>query len=87
MTGVERTFNECWDVALIQHPKSWRCSSTYHKTDSNVLRLYKGIEHNPGLHWEVVDLGCNQGKKQVDVRSPEKSPHAGILAAAMLHPE
>ena len=41
----------------------------------------------PTLRWEVIDLGCQRNKKPVDVRSPEKSPHAGILASAMLHPE
>lgn len=90
MGGVERTFQELWKVAASLHQANWR-SDGYDNADSNKLRLLKGIEHpaqsKPVLRWEVIDLGCNRNRQPVDVRSPESSPHAGILASAMLHPE
>jgi hypothetical protein len=39
------------------------------------------------LRWEVIDLGRRRGQKPCDVRHPDTSPHAGILASAMLHHE
>lgn len=85
--SVERTFHELWEVAAsAQHAKCrW---DGYDKAGPDTLRLLKEIEHKPGLRWEVIDLGCNRNEKPMDVRNPEKkSPHAGILASAMLHPE
>ncbi|HWQ99685.1 MAG TPA: hypothetical protein VN397_02445 [Candidatus Methylomirabilis sp.] len=85
-TGVERTFHELWDVAAKQQHANWRWGG-HDKAGPDRLRLLKGIEHKPGLRWEVIDLGCQRNEKPMDVRHPEKSPHAGILASAMLHPE
>jgi hypothetical protein len=34
----------------------------------------------------VIDLGANHGSSPSDVRDPKTSTHAGILAAAALHP-
>jgi hypothetical protein len=86
LNGVERTFQELWAVAAKAQEKSWRWDG-YDKAGPDRLRLLKGIEHKPGLRWEVIDVGCNRGKKPVDVRHPERSPSAGILASAALHPE
>ncbi|MBP9864633.1 hypothetical protein KBC54_04265 [Patescibacteria group bacterium] len=84
--GVERTFHETWKVAASAQHANWRWDG-YDKAGPDKLRLLKGIKHKPGLRWEVIDLGCNRNEKPMDVRNPEKSPHAGILASAMLHPE
>ncbi len=84
--GVERTFQELWAAAAKAQEKSWRWDG-YDKAGPERLRLLQGVEHKPGLRWEVIDLGSNRGKKPVDVRHPERSPNAGILASAALHPE
>lgn len=85
-TGLERTFHELWEVVASQQHAKWRWDG-FDKAGPERLRLLKGIEHKPGLRWEVIDLGCNRNKRPMDVRNPEKSPHAGILASAMHHPE
>ncbi len=84
--GYLRTFHELWQVAAKQQHANWRWDG-YDKANPEKLRLLKGIEHKPGLRWEVIDLGCNRNEKPMDVRNPDLSPHAGILAAAALHPE
>ncbi len=91
MGGVERTFEELWQVAATAQEEGWRWDDGYGKAGLDRLRLLKGIEHpakdKPVLRWEVIDLGCNRNRRPVDVRDPKTSPHAGILASAMLHPE
>lgn len=84
--GVERTFCELWAVTAKEQNGSWRWDG-YDKAGPNRLQLLQGIEHRPGLRWEVIDLGCQRDRKPMDVRHPKKSPHAGILATAALHPE
>jgi len=85
-TGTERTFHELWMRATTEQDASWRWDG-YDKAGTDRLRLHRGIEHRVGLRWEVIDLGCNRNKKPMDVRSSASSPHAGILAAAALHPQ
>lgn len=86
--GYYRTFQELWRLATQQQENSWRWDG-YSNPEN--LRLLEGIEH-PGrcLRWEVIDLGANWNKNRgiapKDVRNSETSPHAGILAAAALHP-
>jgi len=90
MGGVAHTFNELWKVSAASQRYS-RHSDYYDKTSSDFLQLLKGIEHpvkaQPVLRWEVINLGCNLDCRPEEVRKPETSPHAGILASAMLHPE
>ncbi len=90
MGGVERTFQELWQVAASLQHANWRWDG-YDKAGPDKLRLLEGIEHpvkgKPVLRWEVIDLGCNRNRPPVDVRNFETSPHAGILASAALHPE
>lgn len=74
-TGMERTFQELWEVAT---------GEPYDGLDRP--RLLKGVKHTPGLRWEVMDLGCHRNVKPKDIRDPATSPHAGILASAALHP-
>ncbi|MFA6161317.1 MAG: hypothetical protein WC766_04015 [Patescibacteria group bacterium] len=84
MSGLERTFHELWDVAAKQQHASYRWDG-YDKAGPDRLQLHKGV-HRVSLRWEVIDLGCNRNKKPMDVRNAKSSPHAGILAAAVLHP-
>lgn len=49
------------------------------------LTLLPGVQHRPGLRWETIRLGANVGKDPVKGRS-KLSPHAGVMAAAVLHP-
>ncbi len=86
--GVQRTFDEHWAIAAARQRNSWRWDELL--SDPEHLQLFPGITHEPGLRWEVVDLGANWDPKNdiapLAVRSPERSPHAAILAAAAHHP-
>ncbi len=88
MGGVERTFQKLWRVVTSVHEDGYR-GSCYDEGWYG-LRLLDGIGHpaqgKSVLRWELIDLGCNRNRKPVDVRNPETSPHAGILAAVALHP-
>ena len=90
MGGVDRTFQELWKVTASMQQANWRWSG-YDRVGQNALRLRNGIEHpaksKPVLRWEVIGLNCNRNCKPIQTRNSESSPHAGILAAAMLHPE
>ena len=85
MTGLERTFQQLWARAKAGQEASLRWDG-YDKAGPDRLRLLSGIEHKPGLRWEVIDFGCQRNCKPKDVRKPEESPHAGVLASAALHP-
>ncbi len=86
MTGAVRTFHELWDAASSVHAGRWLWESFKNTTPSKVM-LLPGIRHMPGLRWEIINLGGQRNERPAEVRHPERSPHAGILAAAMLHPE
>lgn len=85
---VQRTFEELWAAALPPQPRNLRKAVI--KSDAEHLRLLEGIEHVPGLRWEVIHLGANQVDLKWETRmgvSPEEarntnSAHAGVLAAA-----
>lgn len=85
---VQRTFDELWAVASGIQPNNWRWEEL--KSGKKNLRLLDGIEHKPGLRWEIIDLGANwdrqTGLRPVDVRDTT-SAHAGILAAAAHFPK
>ncbi len=85
VSGAQRTFDALWTIAASRQPGSYRGPRML--SDPKHLRLLPGIEHKPGLRWEVIDLGANQGKSPADVRDPATSPHAGVLATAAHHPE
>lgn len=86
MGSVERTFQELWACVAAQHEKHSRWKR-YDKA-GKFLGIRKGSDHAPGLRWEVIDLGCRRGEDPYhfpEVSPPQ--PHAGVLAAAALHPE
>lgn len=86
--GEHRTFDAYWEIIRTQHPNSSQWEEV--KAEPDRLRLLPGITHVPGVRIEVIDHGANwekaNGTKPVDVRSPETSPHAGLLASAANHP-
>ncbi|MDO8463087.1 MAG: hypothetical protein Q7S96_02340 [bacterium] len=88
VTGIQRTFDELWEVTSRRQPNRDRWSEV--RSDPQHLTLLDGITHTPGLRWEVIDLGANWDKQNGiapnTVRSPASSPHAGILAATAHHP-
>ena len=89
LASVGNTFDELCIVAFEQQSNHWRWVEL--KGSSDNLRLLEGIEHKPGLRWEVIDLGANWdtqsgiGISPMDVRDAN-SAHAGVLAAASHFP-
>lgn len=87
--GEHRTFDAYWEIIKTQHPDASRWSEVQATPDR--LRLLPGIVHVPGVRIEVIDHGANwdkeHGLKPMDVRSPETSPHAGLLASVAQHPK
>lgn len=87
--GEHRTFDAYWEIIRTQHPNASRWAEIQATPDR--LRLLPGITHVPGVRIEVIDHGANwdkeNGLKPMDVRSPETSPHAGLLASVANHPK
>ena len=87
--GEHRTFDAYWEVIRTQHPKADRWLEL--QATPGRLQLLPGTAHVPGVRVEVIDHGANWEKtvgiKPMDVRSPETSPHAGLLASAANHPK
>ena len=86
---VGETFDRLWMVAARQQRKHIRWVGV--DSDASRLRLLEGVEHRPGLRWEVIDLAANwdyeEGVDPYSVRSAASSPHAGILEAAAHFPK
>ena len=91
-SGPVRTFHKLWACAKAEQEANWRWNG-YNEAGPKCFRILSGTKHpatssgQAVLRWEVIDLGSQRNKKPCDVRSAECSPHAGILAAAALHPE
>lgn len=87
-SGIQRTFEELWDIASSIQPGKWRYDSL--KSDKKHLRLLDGIEHTPGIRRVTLDLGANwdttNGIRPIDVRGTD-SVHAEVLAAAAHFPD
>lgn len=87
-SGIQRTFEELWDIASSLQPNNWRYESL--KSDKKHLRLLDGIEHTPGIRRVTLDLGANwdttNGIRPMDVRGKD-SVHAEALAAAAHFPD
>ena len=81
---VQRTFDELWGIAATRQSSNWRWDGL--NSDSKHLRLLEGIEHQPGLRWETIDLGADRNARPRDVRNA-RSAHAGVLAAAAHFPK
>jgi hypothetical protein len=85
--GIQRTFEETWDIASSRQPRKSRYKSL--QSDPEHLCLLEGIEHTRGLRRVTVDLGANRdmidGISPRDVRGKD-SAQAEILAAAAQFP-
>ena len=86
-SGIQRTFEELWDIGSSLQPGKWRYESL--KSDKKHLRLLDGIRHTPGIRRMTIDLGANwdpkDGIRPMDVRGSD-SAHAEVLAAAAHFP-
>ncbi len=86
ISRVECTFEALWCVAAARQQNAARWNGL--KSDLKHLQPLENTDHpNNRLCWEVIDLGANCGVCSADVRDPDTSPHAGILAAAAHHPQ
>ncbi len=93
LSDIHRTFHELWMRAAAEQDSSVRLK-VYDSLESIGLCLLPGIEHpstsseRVALRWEVIDFGSGHGHQptEKDRRNAMISPHAGILAAAALHP-
>ncbi len=83
--GFERTMAELWWLATMQYP-SLAVDVSCSMLVPGALTLIHGATFTPGLRWEVIDFGANLGCYIGRSRDAERSPHAGVLAAAALHP-
>jgi hypothetical protein len=83
LNTVQQTFDTAWDLAANKQSDKWRWEHL--KSDTDHLRLLAG-QNQRGLKWRVVDLGANQDRKPIDVRTPETSPAAAILWMAYYSP-
>ena len=81
-SGVYRTYKALWNAAATRHGEGWKTGSA----DAKHITLTKGVKHEPGLRWEIIDFGANQDGHLPDAVNPDRLPHAGILAAAFQHP-
>lgn len=81
------TFCKLWELARSRQERYSVSWGGFSGLPEENLRLLPGITH-PGkcLRWEKIDLGAIRGCSPGRVRDPKTSPHAGILAAAALHP-
>ncbi len=87
----EQTYQQLVKAAVSRQPDSYvqTLSSFLQFAEWAQMELAPGLSHQPGLKWELVDLGYGVGR-DVSVREYERPPnaaHAAVLAAAALHPE
>ncbi len=87
ISGIQRTFDELWDVDSSVQPGK-RYESV--KSGPEHLRLLDGINHKPGIRRVTLDCGANwdpeSGIRLIDVRGSD-SVHAEALAAAAHFPK
>ncbi|MEO5927315.1 MAG: hypothetical protein ABIO72_01300 [Patescibacteria group bacterium] len=57
------------------------------KFEMDKFELLPGIESFIGLRWEMIDAFANINVAPKIVRSPQTSPHAGVIAIAMHYPK
>jgi hypothetical protein len=58
-SGIQRTFEELWDIASSVQPREGR--DAWLKSDKKHLRLLDGTRHTPGIRRVTLDLGANWG--------------------------
>jgi hypothetical protein len=91
-SGVYRTFRALTECAAEAHP-SLVLTEAVSLADGEKLGFFYGLTHEPGLRFEVIDLGALWDT--VEGMSIEDAfdqylptfPHASVLASVALHPE
>lgn len=83
--GFGRTMAELWWLATMQYP-SLAVDVSCSMLVPGALTLIHGATFTPGLRWEVINFGANLGCYIRESRDAKRSPHAGVFAAAALHP-
>lgn len=82
--SVEETFTRWCEAIVSKLGAYWRLDGL--RCDADHLRLLDGrMSPRNVIVWETIDLGANEGESAASVRSPDVSPHAGVLAALALH--
>lgn len=87
LTGLQRGFDDLWALTVSQQPDALRWNKFL--SDPKHLQLLEGVPYEPGLFWEVLNLGAHWdregGTAPHTVRDPKTSPHLGVLAATAHH--
>lgn len=86
ISDTQCTYRELWRAAKSQYRKSFLYPGHGKLVIAEQLRYLDGLERKSALCWEIISLGCQCMKSPAEVRHSDKSPHAGILASAVLHP-
>jgi len=85
-SGEQRTYEKIREVMLAQQPYSQDNIGKGYGDGDFEQHLYEGIEHTPGLRFEIIDFGANRGIA-TSTLDRTRLPHAGVLAAAAIHTE
>lgn len=85
LESAQATYQALWEVIA----RNMREKQVHaYRNEKGHTRLLSGVRHpGVGLRWEVIDFSAyHLGDKPVDIRNPETSPHAAIIAAAAHFP-
>ena len=86
--GVQRTFEELWQVTAEQYPSSWWWGDSHPHRKG--VRLLDGITHTPGIRRVTVELDAYWNPvisvRPLDVRGP-RAANAEVLAASAHFPK
>ena len=86
LNPIRRTFRDLWSLARTSYPE-YHCSplvDQHHEFDG--LSLMPGIQHRPGLRWEIIILDTNLLANPFVTRRVQNAPHAGVMAIAAFQP-
>jgi hypothetical protein len=90
VAGVARTFADLWKEAEEQFGDGSAWFDDTQLRSNCSIQLAHEFNHEPGLHWEIVDYGANVRRNPVDFqhRSAHDVPSPfAVLAAAVVHRE
>lgn len=83
---VNSTYRTCIELALLIRKLYPELSEGLSQFPQAYL-LPNADEPQPGLRWEIIDLGANLGQNPNACEDRQLSPHAGVLAAICHFPE
>lgn len=83
--GLEATFQTLWLLAVMEQPILPRWED-FGSTGPSRLGLLSGLDHTPGLRWEMIDFRRQNDCSVIMIQDiPARCPHAGILASLIFH--